>query len=74
MDPDAAFRPTVEDERVEDAFLTEAPNRMKYHSTDIPWLIGITTGEGAGKVKGEVVDDLRERDDKLIGTLQMSHP
>lgn len=49
IDPDAAFRPSVEDSQVEGAFLTDVPHKLKYQRTDVPWLIGLTTGEGAFK-------------------------
>ncbi|XP_065226957.1 esterase E4-like [Planococcus citri] len=50
LDPDATFRPTIEDKNAEQAFLTEMPNQARYQANNIPWLIGITTGEGAFKV------------------------
>ncbi|XP_065216347.1 esterase FE4-like isoform X2 [Planococcus citri] len=48
--PDAPFRPTIEDKNVEDAFITDIPNHLSYQSPELPWMIGLTTGEGAGTV------------------------
>lgn len=51
--PDATFRPTIESVDVEDAFITNIPSHLPYHSPELPWMIGLTTGESAGTVSGE---------------------
>ncbi|XP_065216335.1 esterase FE4-like isoform X2 [Planococcus citri] len=50
QDPDATFRPTIEDINSDQAFLTDFPQNLQYHSPDLPWIIGMTTGEAAFKV------------------------
>lgn len=52
MDPDAAFRPSVEVVDAESPFLTEVPLKIPHPSSNYEWLIGTTTGEGAFKAAG----------------------
>lgn len=52
-EPSAAFRPTIEDRRVKNAFLTDVPNKLKYHSPNLPMMIGITSAEGAMRTQSK---------------------
>lgn len=49
-EPLALFRPVIEHESVENAFLKENPLHAAYTSDSKPWLIGITSDEAAAYV------------------------
>ncbi|XP_065216356.1 esterase FE4-like [Planococcus citri] len=48
--PSAVFKPSIEDENSDEPFITKPPSTVDYHTPNMPWLIGLTTGEASYKV------------------------
>ncbi|XP_065216352.1 esterase E4-like [Planococcus citri] len=55
--PGAVFKPTIEDEDSEEPFITKPPSMADYHTPNMPWIIGLTTGEASFKVAHYLSDD-----------------
>ncbi|XP_065216360.1 esterase E4-like [Planococcus citri] len=49
QEPTSVFQPSTEDKNSEEPFLTDPPSSAQYHSPSMPWIVGLTTGEGAYK-------------------------
>uniref|UniRef100_A0A1B6L7B7 Carboxylic ester hydrolase n=1 Tax=Graphocephala atropunctata TaxID=36148 RepID=A0A1B6L7B7_9HEMI len=75
MDPVVLFTPAEEPEEVEDAFLTQDPWTLSTRS-DIPWMIGLTSEDGAIKTtsltQGDVEGKFQRLNDDLYSILPMS--
>ncbi|XP_065216354.1 acetylcholinesterase-like [Planococcus citri] len=57
LSPGSVFKPSIESEDSEEPFITKPPSTADYHTPNMPWIIGLTTGEASFKVAHYLSDD-----------------